>query len=134
MQAAITPVDKRQLPSLIITTSSGAIQHVNNDKISWTREESLADIAAVRFIDLGEPEVEEVREILSEEAFFGRTLRHISELKVGLGCGLTNNRAYPGIYYGLRNASPLDPTQKPLLQHHSHPHTSIEISLGSRNC
>lgn len=48
----------------------------------WTREESLADVTAVKFVDLGEPEVEEVREVLDEEGFGARLVRHLGELKV----------------------------------------------------
>lgn len=39
-------------------------------------------MAAVKFIELGEREVEEVRHVLAEENFFSRTLRHLVELKV----------------------------------------------------
>lgn len=81
-QAALTPVDRKQLPSLVLTTSSGAVQLVSNDGLVWIREESLADVVAVRFIDLGEPEVEEIREVLAVESFFGRAVRHVLEIKV----------------------------------------------------
>jgi len=74
------------MPDLVLTTSSGTIQlvkqDVNNEYVKWTREESLADIAAVRFIDLGEPEVEETRHSLMEESFLGRISRQLIELGV----------------------------------------------------
>jgi hypothetical protein len=72
-----------QLPSVILTTSSGAIQLITPDTIAWTREESLSDIAAVRFVDLGEPEVEEARHLMTDETFVSRVTRHVAELKVG---------------------------------------------------
>ncbi|WWC58978.1 uncharacterized protein I303_101524 [Kwoniella dejecticola CBS 10117] len=71
----------KQLPTLVLTTSSGAIQRMELDKPGWIREESLADIKAARFVDLGEPETEEVREVLAEETFAGRLGRHLAELK-----------------------------------------------------
>jgi hypothetical protein len=74
-----------QIPSIVITTSSGAIQLVTPETIKWTREESLSEIAAVRFVDLGEPEVEEARHLMADETFAARLTRHISELKVSPG-------------------------------------------------
>lgn len=70
------------MPTLMITTSSGALQLVHGQGIGWQREESLADIAATRFVDLGEPEVEDTRNLLAEESFLGRTSRHLLELRV----------------------------------------------------
>jgi hypothetical protein len=69
----------------VVTTSSGAIQLVTPETIKWTREESLSEIAAVRFVDLGEPEVEEARHLMADETFAARLTRHISELKVSPG-------------------------------------------------
>jgi len=42
----------------------------------------LSDIAAVRFIDLGEPEVEQAGHVIEEESTIGRLSRHLVELKV----------------------------------------------------
>jgi hypothetical protein len=58
------------------------LQLVQNDGTQWTREEGLSDIAAVRFIDLGEPEVEQAGHIIEEESTAGRLSRHLVELKV----------------------------------------------------
>lgn len=74
-----------QLPHIVLTTSSGAIRFVSQEKTFWTREESLADLAAVKFIELGEREVEEVRHVLAEEDLFARLARHLTELKVRSG-------------------------------------------------
>lgn len=68
-------------PTLALTTSSGAIQLIRHTSPAWIREEGLADLAAVRFVDLAEKEVEEVR-YLAEEGFVQRTIRHLTELKV----------------------------------------------------
>ncbi|OCF34020.1 hypothetical protein I316_04366 [Kwoniella heveanensis BCC8398] len=82
LHAAVSSfLDDKQLPTLVLTTSNGAIQRMNLNSPGWVREESLADIRGVRFIELGEPEVEEVREVLAEEGFVGRLTRHIAEIK-----------------------------------------------------
>ena len=66
----------------MLASSSGALQLFKQEVCRWTREESLAEIDAVRFIDLGEPEVEEVRHLMTEEGFVGRLIRQIYELRV----------------------------------------------------
>ncbi|WVF70429.1 hypothetical protein IAT40_005219 [Kwoniella sp. CBS 6097] len=82
LHAAVSPfLDEKQLPSLVLTSSSGAIQQMQLNCPGWVREEALADVRGVKFIELGEPEVEEVREVLAEEGFVGRLTRHIAELK-----------------------------------------------------
>ncbi|ORY24884.1 putative endoplasmic reticulum protein [Naematelia encephala] len=82
--AVSSTVNAAQLPVLMLTTSSGALQLIQGSSqvtAKWTREESLAEIAEVRFIELGEPEVEEVRHLLADESFFGRLTRHIAEFQ-----------------------------------------------------
>ncbi|WVN88836.1 uncharacterized protein L203_104050 [Cryptococcus depauperatus CBS 7841] len=82
IHAAVSPsLDNKHLPTLILFTSSSAVQHMTHNTSIWTREEGLADIVGVQFVELGEPDVEEVRDILVEESFFGRVTRHITELK-----------------------------------------------------
>ncbi|WRT65199.1 uncharacterized protein IL334_002142 [Kwoniella shivajii] len=82
IHAAVSPtLNDKQLPTLVLTTSNGAIQRMELDNPGWVREESLSDIKAARFVDLGEPETEEVREVLAEEGFAGRLSRHLVELK-----------------------------------------------------
>ncbi|WVQ97485.1 hypothetical protein IAU59_004599 [Kwoniella sp. CBS 9459] len=82
VHASVSPfLDDKQLPTLVLTTSSGAIQRMQLNNPGWVREESMADIRGVKFIELGEPEVEEVREVLAEQGFIGRLTRHIGELK-----------------------------------------------------
>jgi hypothetical protein len=92
LASAITPMlpftemtEKTQfMPTLMLSTSSGALQLVHSHGIAWTREESLADIAVAKFVDLGEPEVQETKELLHDEGFVARATRHLTELKVGL--------------------------------------------------
>ncbi|KAK8846600.1 hypothetical protein IAR55_005686 [Kwoniella newhampshirensis] len=79
LHAAVSPsLDDKQLPTLVLATSSGAIQRMQLDTPGWVREESLADVKAVRFVDLSEPEVEEARGVMAEESFFGRTIRQLA--------------------------------------------------------
>jgi hypothetical protein len=84
-----------------VTTSSGALQVVEQDATRWTREEGLSDLAAIRFIDLGEPEVEQAGHVIEEEGFLGRLARHVSELTVSLACEwCAKNRLYPRTWVG----------------------------------
>lgn len=55
---------------------------IQNDGTKWTREEGLSNLAAVRFVELGEPEVEQVGHVIEEEGLLGRLARHLVELKV----------------------------------------------------
>jgi hypothetical protein len=78
----------------MLTTSSGALQLVKQDGSKWTREESLTEIAALRFVDLGEPEAAEVRHVMAEEGFLGRLTRHTLEFRVG-ATGCSRPPVYP---------------------------------------
>jgi hypothetical protein len=66
----------------LIVTSNGAIQLIQQEKTLWTRDEALSDIVAVKFIELGEPKVEETRHALGTENFLGRLVRHVWGLGV----------------------------------------------------
>jgi hypothetical protein len=81
--APSSKVNAAQLVTLLITTSSGAVQLVQNDGAKWTREEGLSDLAGMKFVDLGEPQVEQAGHVVEEESFTGRTTRHLSGLRVG---------------------------------------------------
>lgn len=70
------------MPTLMLTTSSGNLQLVHAQGFRWQRDESLADIAAMRFVDLGEPATADARVLLAEEAFAGRLGRHLRSLQV----------------------------------------------------
>ncbi|ORX33525.1 hypothetical protein BD324DRAFT_668589 [Kockovaella imperatae] len=79
---AIAPtIGPKQMPQILLSTSSGASLLVEQEATRWIREESLADLAAVRFVTLGEPAVEQVGHLLTEETFVHRLGRHIFELK-----------------------------------------------------
>jgi hypothetical protein len=66
----------------LLTTSTGASQYWKLGGVKWTREESFAEVRGVRFIELGEPEVEDASGVMAEEGFFGRLTRHVIQLKV----------------------------------------------------
>lgn len=72
-------------PTLLLSSSSGAIQLVPPKTVAWTREEGLADLAAAQFVDLGEPATEETLETLADESFPARIVRHIGLLKEAPG-------------------------------------------------
>ncbi|EIW68579.1 hypothetical protein TREMEDRAFT_69081 [Tremella mesenterica DSM 1558] len=79
--AVSSTLSQNQLPTLMITTSTGSVQLVEQRGVQWVREEGLSELTAVTFIDLGEPEVEEARHVLTEETFIARVTRHLTELK-----------------------------------------------------
>lgn len=80
--APSSKVNNNQLVTILTTSSTGALQLIQNDGTKWTREEGLSNLAAVRFVELGEPEVEQVGHVIEEETVFGRFARHLAELKV----------------------------------------------------
>lgn len=49
---AILDSTKQTICRVLLSSSDGAIVLIQKGKIKWTREESLADIAAVEMIDL----------------------------------------------------------------------------------
>lgn len=70
--------------SYFLSTVSSAVLLTTPQDTKWTREESLADVAGVHFVDLGEPETEEALHTMLDETFINRVARHISQLKVRL--------------------------------------------------
>lgn len=83
LQAApSSKVNNNQLVTILTSSSTGSLQLIQNDGTKWTREEGLSNLAAVRFVELGEPEVEQVGHVIEEETVFGRVARHLVELKV----------------------------------------------------
>ncbi|KAG8922109.1 hypothetical protein FRC02_012128 [Tulasnella sp. 418] len=65
---------------IALTTSSGAFQMWQQDKIQWTREESLASIKAVELVDLPEKVVVKSGH-KDAEGFVARLGRHSGEIK-----------------------------------------------------
>ena len=63
------------------TTATGAIQLWLEDKVKWTREESLSTIGLAEFVEL--PERKAIRSSVAEsENFVSRMLRHVSDAQV----------------------------------------------------
>lgn len=83
-------MNNNQLVTILTSSSTGALQLTQNDGTKWTREEGLSDLVAVRFVELGEPEVEQVGHLIEEENVFGRLARHLVELKVSLWYNVYN--------------------------------------------
>ena len=65
-----------------IVTSTGSIQLWQQDQIQWTREESLADIRAVEFVDLPEKLIAASNSVDKRENFFAKLGRHQGDLRV----------------------------------------------------
>lgn len=63
-------------------TSTGALQMWQQDAVQWTREESLAEINTVEFVDL--PEKKVAGEAVDGSDFVARLLRQIGDARVGL--------------------------------------------------
>ena len=51
------------------------------DKVQWTREESLAEIKAAAFVELPEPKVASTH-VVDHESFRARLRRQLAEAKV----------------------------------------------------
>lgn len=65
-----------------VSTVSGALLLTTPGETKWKREESLANLAGVHFVDLGEPETEEALHSLLDESFIHRVVRHVTELRL----------------------------------------------------
>ncbi|KAF8508073.1 DUF1620-domain-containing protein [Gautieria morchelliformis] len=63
----------------MFTTSTGALQLWQQEAVQWTREESLAEIQAVEFVDL--PEKKIVEDALDGHNFIKRLLRQIKDAR-----------------------------------------------------
>lgn len=74
---AANPSEMLVVARLLFTTSTGALQLWQHDKLQWTREESLASIQATEFVEL--PEVKlGAREV---ETFTQRLCRQLSDAR-----------------------------------------------------
>ena len=93
----------------ILTTSSGAIVSVEGQETKWVREEALADLAAVRFVDLAEVQEDQVRQ-LADEDYLSRVTRHLSELKDLPAYLLRFAKRFTGDYASTLATPALDPT------------------------
>ena len=70
--------------SIVLTTSTGAIQLWDREVVAWTREEGLSNILATRFVELPERKLEVAKVVLHNEDLVARLARHVREFKASL--------------------------------------------------
>lgn len=70
--------------SVVLTTSTGAIQLWRQEECLWTREEGLSNIQEIRFVELPEKKVEDVNAVLHDEGLVARVVRHAGQTKVSI--------------------------------------------------
>lgn len=74
------PDPYRYFARAIYTTSAGTIQQWLQSDVQWTRDESLANVKAVEFVDL--PEKEVTQSALGLQSFVTRITRHLEDARV----------------------------------------------------
>lgn len=70
--------------SIVLTTSTGAIQLWDQEVVAWTREEGLSNIQETRFVELPERKLEVAKVVLHNEDLVARLARHVGEFKASL--------------------------------------------------
>lgn len=60
----------------LVLTSTGALQLWQQEQLIWSREEGLAEIAAITTLELPEKKVEDASKVLEHEGLVERALRH----------------------------------------------------------
>ncbi|KAK7046106.1 hypothetical protein VNI00_007107 [Paramarasmius palmivorus] len=78
---AANPSMYQVLGRLVITTSTGTIQLWQQDKLQWTREESLAEVALAEFVELPEHVSGATAVAEGSEGFVQRLSRQIRDAK-----------------------------------------------------
>jgi len=73
------PDPYRYFARVIYTTSAGTMQQWFQSDIQWTRDESLANVKAVEFVDL--PEKEVTQSALGLQSFVTRITRHLEDAR-----------------------------------------------------
>ncbi len=67
--------------SAVLVTSTGAIQYWREDQLVWAREESLAEVKAIKMVELPEKKSEDAVQILrDDEGIAGRLIRQSKAL------------------------------------------------------
>ncbi|KAH7906600.1 hypothetical protein BJ138DRAFT_1015952 [Hygrophoropsis aurantiaca] len=66
---------------MLLTTTTGAIQLWQHDKVQWVREEALATIQVAEFVELPEKKVVGSHVGLEEETFLERIIRQFADAK-----------------------------------------------------
>lgn len=70
------------LARFFVTTTTGAVQLWQHDRMMWAREESLAEIKLAEFVELPEPKAAASHLEEGGESFFSRLVRQASDAKV----------------------------------------------------
>lgn len=85
---AANPEPYKVLSRLFLTTSTGAVQLWQQDKLQWTREEGLADIRVAELVELPERKIASHASV-ELESFGARLRRQLSDAQVRstLACG-----------------------------------------------
>ncbi|KAI0318194.1 DUF1620-domain-containing protein [Amylostereum chailletii] len=68
------------LPYVVLTTSTGAVQLWQGDRLQWTREEGLSTVQVVEMVELPEPASVHTHGI-GHESFVGRMERQMAEAR-----------------------------------------------------
>ncbi|EIN05678.1 DUF1620-domain-containing protein [Punctularia strigosozonata HHB-11173 SS5] len=76
---AANPQTDTVVSRIVLTTTTGAVQLWTQDKVSWTREESLASISVAEFVDLPEPSGDGKGAARDHEGWLARTTRHFAD-------------------------------------------------------
>jgi len=79
---AASPSSMSVLGRLFLTTTTGTVQFMQQDKLQWTREESLSNLELVQFVELPENKLDSRR--LEEERFLQRLERQLRDAQVML--------------------------------------------------
>ena len=78
---AANPEPYRVLARLFLTTSTGAVQLWQHDKLQWTREEGLSDIRVAEMVELPERKVA-AHAGVENETFGMRLRRQLADAQV----------------------------------------------------
>ncbi|KAJ9115119.1 hypothetical protein QFC22_005449 [Naganishia vaughanmartiniae] len=96
--------------SVVLTTSTGAIQLWQQDECLWTREEGLSSIQGTRFVELPEKKVQDVDAVLHDEGLVARLVRHAGQAKdLPLYLARFLQRFTSGSYTQALSSTPLSP-------------------------
>jgi len=77
---AASPSSMSVLGRLFLTTTTGTVQFMQQDKLQWTREESLSNLELVQFVELPENKLDSGK--MEEERFLQRLDRQLRDAQV----------------------------------------------------
>ncbi len=83
---AAQPAETVVLGRFVLMTGTGAVQLWQQDKVQWTREESLSEIKVAEMIELPEKKSVMSHMNVENETMSGRLSRQLMDAKVGFVC------------------------------------------------